>query len=117
MVNSEKQYLFYNVYGDADHLVASKEASIVAVPWGPDEQTEVIRNQTIDELGITPSALPSLIFWMPVKKEWSYIADKPYQHVIPPHWEEFRISDMDKPWDWATINQAVQTLIEAVKEI
>ena len=112
MVNIENQYLFHNVYGDADELIATEPESVITIAWGPDEQTENYRNQMIAELGITPSTLPSLIFWMPFKQVWTYINDKPYLQDIPAHWAEVRVADLPKPWNWEEIMAEVKKQIE-----
>lgn len=111
MVNIENQYLFYNIYGDADGLINTKTEVIITVPWGPSEEIENNRNQIISELGVTPSTLPSLVFWMPFKQIWTYINNKPYLQDIPAHWEEVRIADLSKPWNWEQINNQIQDRI------
>lgn len=112
MVNIENQYLFHNVYGDANELIATEPESVVTVAWGPDEQTEAHRNEMIAELGITPSTLPSLIFWMPFKQIWTYINNEPYLQDVPAHWAEVRVADLPKPWNWQEIIAEMQRQID-----
>lgn len=98
------RYLFYNIYGDADELIASKPSDVILVPFGWDPQTEENRNNIIFKLNCTVSSLPSLIYY---KDEYSYQSEdqnkNPITILVPAHWEEIRISDLPKPWTWQNI--------------
>jgi len=105
MVDKSKKYLFHNVYGDAQGLIDNKDESVVCVPWGPEDAVELARNEIINELGMCPSCLPSLIYWKPLSYYDTYIGDVPKRLAIPAHWAEIRIEDMQRHWNWDDINE------------
>lgn len=107
MIDKTNIYLFYNVYGDAEDLIKLAPDNVIFVPFGWDEETEANRNAIIEELGVTPSCLPSIVAW---KKE----------EVMPPiitqegievagiikeaRWEELRVGKFPKYlWNWMHI--------------
>jgi hypothetical protein len=96
------RYLFHNVYGDTDELIASKPDDVINVPFGWSEEIEVERNRIINELGITVSSLPSLIYFV---EEYVDIVSEPQPVTIPAHWKELRITDLPKPWTWEQIKE------------
>lgn len=56
------RYLFHNIYGDADNLIATAPDDVTCVPFGWDEQTESARDVLMQQLGIGGvSCLPSLV--------------------------------------------------------
>ena len=63
MIDKNNIYFFYNVYGDADELIKLAPENVILVPFGWDEKTESYRNKIIEEIGITPSCLPSVVAW------------------------------------------------------
>lgn len=99
------RYLFYNVYGDANELIASKPDDVIAVAFGWEPEIEQERNRIINELGIGVSTLPSLIYFV---EEYIDIISEPQPVTIPAHWEELRISDLPKPWTWEQIEEVVE---------
>ena len=84
------KYLFHNVYGDADNLIASAPTDIATIAFGWDEKTESFRNQKLEELGVAGvSTLPALLFF--------------YQDS----WHEIRVLDLPKPWNWVEIDEQI----------
>lgn len=83
------RYLFHNVYGDADELIASKPNDVVCIPFGWTAEIEEERNKKINELNVVVSGLPSLC----------YLEDNQYK--------EFRIDMLNKPWSWESIESAI----------
>lgn len=100
-------YLFHNIYGDADELIATKPADCEAVPAGWDQAAEDYRNAVISTLdGIDGySCLPSVIYFQP-----SYtitVTDETTGQVTVTNcgnaWTEIRVEVMPKPWNWTEI--------------
>ena len=112
-------YLFHNVYGDADYLINSASEDIQCVPFGWTPEIEEARNTLINQLNVTVSALPSVVFQMPEKTMPGLcLVDNEYQpceQVVPEHWEEIRVMDLPEPKDWTIINQRIQDLKAATK--
>lgn len=54
-------YLFHNIYGDCDHLIATKPAEVTAIPFGWDTETETARNVLLAELNQSVPSLPCLL--------------------------------------------------------
>jgi hypothetical protein len=54
-------YLFHNIYGDCDHLLAQLPDHVIAVPFGWNAETEQARNQILQSIGESVSSLPSLV--------------------------------------------------------
>jgi hypothetical protein len=94
------RYLFHNVYGDADELIASKPEDVLAVPFGWETEVEEERNRILNELGVGVSSLPALVHFVEEYMDTSS-ASEPF--LVPAHWKELRISDLPKPWTWAQI--------------
>jgi hypothetical protein len=90
------RYLFYNVYGDADELVASAPEDVICVPFGWSAEAEAFRNNLLNELNVTVSALPALVYW----KEAQEVETIDGPVVIEAHWKELRIAELEKPWSW-----------------
>jgi hypothetical protein len=105
MVDTTKQYLFYNVYGDADDLIANKPSNVILVPFGWDEETENNRNSILEELGRSVSCLPSLLFF---GKEYIAYGENDVERVESARWEEVRIGTLVKPWNWDDINTCIE---------
>ena len=105
-------YLFHNVYGDADELIATKPADVVAVPFGWTDEIEANRNAiltSLDRNGV--STLPSVVYQINEKMvETSVFVDgdmQPSLARLPQHYEEIRVFDMPKPWNWTDINNII----------
>ena len=100
------RYLFYNIYGDANNLLATKPNDVTPVPFGWDPQTEANRNQIISQLNCVVSCLPSLIYY---RNEYTIQMQNSLGEIvdvtIPAHWEEIRVGDMEKPWTWEKIQE------------
>jgi hypothetical protein len=106
-------YLFHNIYGDADELIATKPADCEAVPAGWNQAAEDYRNAVIATLnGIDGySCLPSVIYFQP-----SYtitVIDNTTKEVQIVNcgnaWTEIRVEDMAKPWNWAAITSIIDS--------
>lgn len=98
------RYFFYNIYGDADDLLAQKPNDVTAIPFGWDDKSEATRNKLLSELDCGVSCLPSVIYW---RNEYSYESlDQNNQTItitVPAHWEEIRVADIEQPWTWNKI--------------
>lgn len=108
-MDNTKQYLFYNVYGDADNLIANKPSNVVLVPFGWDEETENNRNNILNELGTNVSCLPSLLFF---GKEYTAYGENDVERIEPAKWEEVRVGTLVKPWNWDDINSCIEYFME-----
>jgi hypothetical protein len=112
-------YLFHNVYGDAEGLIANKPTDVQCVPFGWTEEIETARNELIVQLNCTVSCLPSLVFLVPEKMVVvGVLVDGVIEESLarfPAHYEELRILDMPKPWSWNTIIPIVQDSLISTK--
>ena len=102
MSQQKPRYFFYNIYGDADDLLASKPSDVIPVPFGWDPATEAYRNQLLSELGVVVSCLPSLIYWVEESTQLDSTGDS---IQVPAHWKEFRFELDCKPWSWSQLPQ------------
>lgn len=103
------RHFFYNVYGDAQTLLdtaSEQEEEIVLVPFGWTEEIEQNRNAVIDQIGVVPSGLPSVIYY---KIEQEVHHPDGTTTVEPAHLHEFRVDTLEKPWTWKKINDAINT--------
>lgn len=90
--------------------MSSLPDDVVEVPFGWTPEIEAERNNLLTELGLTGvSALPCLVFHVEEKT----VLNGDEEHVIPAHWRELRISDLDKPWTWDKINAAEEAVRNA----
>ena len=104
MSNQQTDYFFHNVYGDCSELLGRLPEGVVAVPWGPDQETEKNRNLVIQEIGQSPSSLPSLFFRAPNDAGEVQGAGQ---------WLELRVSDIGKPFEWSKITEVKTAILEA----
>jgi hypothetical protein len=109
MVDTTKQYLFHNIYGDADNLIANKPGNVILVPFGWDEETESNRNAILNELGASVTCLPSVLFF---GKEYVAYGENDVERIEPAKWEEVRVGTLEKPWNWDDINACIQQFME-----
>ena len=100
------RYFFYNVYGDAQTLLdtASEQENVVLVPFGWTEEIEQQRNEIIGQIGVTPSGLPSVIYY---KIEQEIHHPDGTTTIEPAHLHEFRVDSLEKPWTWTKINNKI----------
>lgn len=114
-----REYLFYNVYGDADDLVATAPENIECIPFGWTPEIEAAREAKIAEIGIGVSSLPSYIYWRPESTrviEWRvdperqqiYFLDEPESEIVPAGYRECRIDSLPRPWNWQDIQDWVK---------
>ena len=104
-VDTNKKYFFHNIYGDAQSLLDTKPEDVIAIPFGPDAETETNRNNYINDLGISPSCLPCLVWYKPSYREDTIINDQPSFQTFPAAWTELRFKEIDKSnWNWTYIN-------------
>lgn len=109
MIDTNNIYLFHNVYGDADELILTAPENVIAIPYGWDEETEINRNSFLSEMNFYASCLPSVAFWVnetvipEQQTEDSFFAET----IIPAHWQEIRVEDMPKPWNWNDITSEI----------
>lgn len=114
-----QEYFFYNVYGDADELVATAPSNVECIPFGWTPELEQAREAKIAEIGIGVSGLPSYIYWKPEwtrRVEWRvdpdrqqiYFLDEPEDEIVPASYLECRVDNLPRPWTWATIQDWVR---------
>lgn len=107
-------YLFHNVYGDADELIATKPDNVQAVPFGWTDEIEANRNAILAQVNCSVSTLPALVFEVPEKMVVvGVLVDGVMEDSLarmPAHYEEIRIFDMPKPWNWAAILPIIEGL-------
>lgn len=112
-------YLFHNVYGDADELIATKPDNVQAVPFGWTDEIEIARNELIASLGCTVSCLPSVVFLVNEKMVVTGVMVNGVMEEslarMPEHYEELRVFDMPKPWNWADILPIIEDLQVSTK--
>lgn len=108
-------YLFHNIYGDADDLIATKPADCIAVPAGWGEAAETYRNEVIASISGFDgySCLPSVVYYQP-EYQLTVTDIATQQSTITKlgdRWTEIRVEDMEKPWNWT----AITTIIDSDK--
>lgn len=111
MVDTSKIYILHNVYDDAKSLLETMPANCIAIPAGWDEKTENKRNTLLKEMGLNGySALPCVLHHVPEQTvQIENEEGKMEEVIIPAHWEEMRVSDMQKrDWKWEKINTRLQ---------
>lgn len=100
-------YLFHNIYGDADDLIANKPSDCITVPAGWDEAAEANRNQVIASLSGFKgfSCLPSVVYFQPAYQLTLIDTFKNETEIkeLGNLWTEIRVEDMPKPWNWTEI--------------
>jgi hypothetical protein len=103
-------YLFHNVYGDADDLIAAKPVDCEAVPFGWTPEIEEYRNNLIVQLGCTISALPSVVYYQePYTTTITDIATNEVTTIASGgKWEEIAVLHMDTPWTWSAIQEEIK---------
>jgi hypothetical protein len=109
MIDRSKKYLFHNVYGDADALIANAPSDVIVIPFGWDKQTEDNRNAILAELNTTVSSLPAVLFF---GKEFIAYAGEDVERIEPAKWEEVRVGTLEKPWNWADIQLCIDIFFE-----
>ena len=113
-----REYLFYNVYGDAVELVATAPDNVECIPFGWTPEIEAAREAKIAEIGHGVSSLPSYIYWKPEHTrtvEWRVdpelqqmrFLDQPEIETVPAGYRECRIEDLPRPWSWSAIRDWV----------
>ena len=109
MADTNFKYLFHNIYGDADDLIASAPSDVIVVPFGWDEETERKRLEILLDLNTNVTCLPSLLFF---GKEYTAYGENDVERIEPAKWEEVRIGTLEKPWNWDDINACIQQFME-----
>jgi hypothetical protein len=101
-------YLFHNIYGDADELIASKPADCEAIPFGWTPEAEAYRNAKIAELNCVVSGLPAVIYFQP-SYTITVIYPSGQQDVYNEGnaWTEIMVYNMNKPWNWTEIQAEI----------
>lgn len=102
-------YLFHNIYGDADELIATKPQDCEAIPFGWTPEVEAYRNQKIAELNCNVSGLPAVIYFQPAYTITVVYEETGETKVFPEgnNWEEVMVYRMDKPWNWTEIQAEI----------
>jgi hypothetical protein len=110
MLNKDKFYLFHNVYGDADDLIATAPSNVITIPYGWDEKTEAYRNEIIKAMNFMPSVLPAVMYFAKEIRIDEHEVDGLWvpNTYIPPRWQEVRVLDMPKPWTWTDIISSIE---------
>lgn len=118
MIDNTNIYFFHNVYGDVEELLKNKPENVVSVPFGWTEEAEINRNNILQELNLSVSNIPCLVFW----KNEEVILEKTENvlgnllvipsHTIEAHWSIFDLHSMEKEnWVWEKINTELLKLI------
>ena len=101
-------YLFHNVYGDADSLIANKPDNVITVPYGWDKNTEALRNAILDMLDIRINGLPTVVAWRPAYTVYSSHPDDPPK-IMPAGWQTINLENISRyDWTW----QYIQSIID-----
>jgi hypothetical protein len=98
------KYFFHNIYGDAQTLIDTAEEDVIVIPFGWTEEIEQRRNEIINEIGVTPSSLPSVIYY---KIEQEIHHPNGTTTIEPAHYHEFIVDTLDKPWTWKKVNDKI----------
>jgi len=110
------RYLVHNVYGDAQSLIDSAPEDVVCVPFGWTPQVEEARNNLFSQLGVSGvSCLPAVLFFCP-ERTVSYVDEQgaTQSMLVPPHWREVRVQDLQQPWTWEAIAQEQDVVAEHI---
>lgn len=101
-------YLFYNIYGDADELIATKPEDCEDIPFGWTPEAEAYRNAKIAELNCVVSGLPSVIYFQPAYTLTVIYPDgKQDVYNMGNAWTEVMVYNMPKPWNWTEIQAEI----------
>lgn len=95
----ELKYLFHNVYGDPDNLIANAPNNVATISFGWDAETENYRIKKLKELNASVSCLPSVLF------------------LHNELWYELRVEDLPRPWSWEQIEEQIQLKINELDNI
>lgn len=102
-------YLFHNIYGDADNLIANKPDNVITVPFGWDSNTEAMRNTLLNFLNVKVSGLPSVVAWRPEHTVESPHPDDPPK-TIQAGWDVINLEIVPRyEWNW----QYIQSIIDS----
>jgi hypothetical protein len=105
-------YFFYNVYGDADSLLATKPGNVIGVPFGWTESIEENRQSVLINLGATVSELPSLAFWVDQYEfqRFDIVYNENVTENVNEHWEVLNIPrNISGEWTWEKIQTKIDT--------
>jgi hypothetical protein len=102
-------YLFHNIYGDADELIATKPVDCEAVPFGWTPEIEEYRNNLTAQLNCTVSALPSVVYYQApyTLTVTNTLTNEVTTMTFGDKWEEVSVLHMDKPWTWVAIQEEI----------
>jgi len=139
------KYLFHNIYGDADDLIASKPEGVITVPYGWDEKTEKNRIEILNSLNLRGvSGLPVYVFphpshkyLVPERRYRDLVVDEngdtlldennepiysDVETVLPAEigeiesgYLEVAIYQFEKPWKWEDILQKERELLSVIE--
>jgi hypothetical protein len=112
-------YLFHNIYGDADDLIATKPTDCEAIPFGWTPEAEAYRNEKIAQLKCVVSSLPSVIYFQP---EYTLTVNNQTNgetnvYSLGNCWNEVRVHEMPKPWNWTDIQAEINRDKTEVKTV
>ena len=102
-------YLFHNVYGDTNELIAAKPLDCEVVPFGWTPEVEEYRNNLVAQLGCTVSCLPSVVYYQPAYSitVTNTLTGEVSTTPLGATWEELPVGSMEKPWSWDVIQQEI----------
>ena len=113
MIDTNKKYLFHNVYGEEAELINSATSDIEIVPFGWTAEAESNRNNILNQMQMGVSALPSVSFWRLEK----FIPEEVMGDITipsytkPAQWVNVPVGTWPKEdWTWEKINQAILDL-------
>jgi hypothetical protein len=102
-------YLFHNIYGDADELIATKPVDCEVIPFGWTPEIEEYRNNKLQELGVSVSGLPAVVYWQPTFTVTLINSDTQESKdvVTLDSWQVVWVYKMDQPWTWEAIQAEI----------
>lgn len=93
------RYFFYKTFGDAVDLLKSIPEDVIPVPFGCGEEKEARRKAIEEELGISVSHFPCVVYWR--AEEEVLIEADGSKRIVPPHWATYIFDEKYLPWTWS----------------
>lgn len=102
-------YLFHNIYGDAQELIASAPSNCQIVPFGWTEEIEETRNAILNQLNVAVSSLPSVVYFQSAYTLTivDSTANTTETKNLGNCWQAINVQAMNKPWNWTDIQAEI----------